>query len=111
MNVIKDGIRVLKSLVDKLGVKTTAYRLHLSKTYLYLWFKGEDLECRRSPVEMVDELISMGIAGGHYKEVLDLLNHFNGQFYGGHYTPEESLLGEIIGNLQAIKNEAKGHGK
>ena len=105
MNSYKEGNKFLKALMTKIGFKDVLYRLHLGKSYGYMWFSCDDIDKRRSPVEMIDEIISMGISKGHYTEVLNLLNHFNSQLFEGRYFPAESLLGEVISNLQSIKEK------
>lgn len=104
MNSCKEGNKFLKVLMTKIGFKDVLYRLHLGKSYGYMWFSSDETDNRRSPVEMVVEIISMGVAAGHYTEVLNLLNHFNSQLFEGRYAPADSLLGEVIQNLQDIKN-------
>ena len=105
MDAKKERQMIFTNLLKKVGVKEIAYRLHISQQLAYLWIKDFDdnPEFRKSPVERLDEIISLAIAKGHYQEVLDLLNYYCKQLYG-HYSPNADLLGEVIGNIQSLKN-------
>lgn len=113
MDTKKERQAIFTSLLKKVGVKEIAYRLHISQQLAYLWIKDFDdnPEFRKSPVERLDEIIDLAIAKGSYQEVLDLINYYCKKLYG-HYTPNEDLLGEVIKNIQSMKNnEVAKNGK